>query len=157
MFQFNLSFVATDDKGASATWSPKINMCACDHGGQCVPPEEGDEVNTDSKFVYMGCACQGGYTGRFCDSDIDTCEMNGQPCYAGVNCTDLPAPANVSGYTCGSCPTGFTGNGAQCAGRCIQGKVACLAEFWNYFGLGVLCWHFVKTKTQILTDNVCLI
>ena len=100
-------------------------MCACDHGGQCVPPEEGDEVNTDSKFVYMGCACQGGYTGRFCDSDIDACEMNGQPCYAGVNCTDLPAPANVSGYTCGPCPTGFTGNGAQCAGRCIQGNVAC--------------------------------
>ena len=128
MFQFNLSFVATDDKGASATWSPKINMCACYHGGQCVPPEEGDEVNTDSKFVFMGCACQGGYTGRFCDSDIDACEMNGQPCYAGVNCTDLPAPANVSGYTCGPCPTGFTGNGAQCAGRCTPLKILCLHQ-----------------------------
>jgi len=103
-------------------------MCACEHGGQCVPPEEGDEVNTDSKFVYMGCACQGGYTGRFCDSDIDACEMNGQPCYAGVNCTDLPAPANISGYTCGPCPTGFTGNGAQCAGRCIHDNMACFLE-----------------------------
>ena len=51
------------------------------------------------------------------------------PTYAGVNCTDLPAPANVSGYTCGPCPTGFTGNGAQCAGRCIQEKEACLVEF----------------------------
>ncbi|XP_078353037.1 mucin-like protein [Oculina patagonica] len=112
--KFNLSFVATDDKGASATWSPTINMCACDHGGQCVPPDEGDIVNTDNKFVYMGCACQGGYTGRFCDSDIDACEMNGQPCYTGVNCIDLPPPANASGYECGPCPPGYTGNGAQC-------------------------------------------
>ena len=43
-------------------------------------PEESDTVNTDSKLVNMGCACQGGYTGRFCDSDIDACESNGQPC-----------------------------------------------------------------------------
>jgi len=113
--KFNISFVATDDKGASTTWSPTINMCACDHDGQCVPPEEGDELNTDNKFIYLGCACQGGYTGRFCESDIDACEMNGQPCYAGVECIDLPPPANVSGYTCGPCPSGYTGNGAQCA------------------------------------------
>ena len=117
-FQLNLSFVATDDKGASAIWNPTISMCACEHGGQCVQPEEGDSVNTDSKFVYMGCACQGGYMGRFCGTNIDACEMNGQPCYAGVKCIDLPPPANVSGYTCGLCPTGYTGNGAQCAGRC---------------------------------------
>ena len=117
LLQFNLSFVATDDKGASATWSPTINMCACDHGGQCVRPEEGDKVNTDSKFVYMGCTCQGGYTGRFCDSDIDACESNGQPCYTGVECTDLPPPANASGYKCGPCPSGYTGDGAHCVGK----------------------------------------
>ena len=91
-------------------------MCACKHDGQCVKPEEGDIANSDSKFVYMGCACQGGYTGRFCESDIDACEMNGRPCYAGVKCIDLPAPANSSGYKCGPCPSGYTGNGAQCAG-----------------------------------------
>jgi len=84
-----------------------------------VQPEEGDNVNTDSKFVYMGCACQGGYTGRFCDSDIDACESNGQPCYTGVECIDLPPPANASGYECGPCPSGYTGNGAQCAGELI--------------------------------------
>ena len=75
-------------------------MCACQHDGQCVKPEEGDTANTDSKFVYMGCACQGGYTGRFCDSDIDACEMNGQPCYAGVACIDLflrqPIPVDIN-------------------------------------------------------------
>ena len=80
-------------------------------------PEEGDKVNTDSKFVHMGCACQGGYTGRFCDSDIDACELNGQPCYTGVKCIDLPPPANSSGYKCGPCPLGYTGNGAQCVGE----------------------------------------
>ena len=80
-------------------------------------PEEGDTVNTDSKFVYMGCACQGGYTGRFCDSDIDACESNGQPCYTGVECIDLPPPANASGYKCGPCPSGYTGDGAHCVGK----------------------------------------
>ena len=118
-----MTFVATDDKGASASWSPIINMCACHHEGQCVKPEEGDSVNTDSKFVYRGCACQGGYTGRFCDSDIDACEMNGQPCYTGVKCIDLPPPANASGYTCGPCPSGYTGNGAQCVGGFTCGSV----------------------------------
>ena len=92
-------------------------MCACQHGGQCVPPEESDVLNTDNKFVYSGCACQDGYSGRFCDSNLDACEVSGQPCYAGVECVDLPPPANATGYTCGPCPTGFTGNGAQCAGR----------------------------------------
>ena len=86
-----------------------------------MPPEQGDQVNTDSKFVYMGCSCQGGYTGRFCDSDIDACEMNGQPCYAGVECIDLPPPANSSGYKCGPCPSGYTGNGAQCVGEFYMG------------------------------------
>ncbi|XP_067053673.1 fibrillin-2-like isoform X3 [Acropora muricata] len=113
--QLNLSFVATDDQGAAATWNPSINMCACEHKGHCVPPEDGDPVNTNSKFVYMGCACQGGYTGRFCDSEIDACEVNGQPCYEDVVCTDLPPPANETGYTCGPCPSGFTGNGAECS------------------------------------------
>jgi len=113
--QLNLSFVATDDQGAAVTWNPSINMCSCEHRGQCVPPEDGDPVNTNSKFVYMGCACQGGYTGGFCDSEIDACEVNGQPCYEDVVCTDLPPPANETGYTCGPCPSGFTGNGAECS------------------------------------------
>ena len=101
--------------------------------------EEGDKVNTDSKFVYRGCACQGGYTGRFCDSDIDACEMNGQPCYAGVKCIDLPPPANASGYTCGPCPSGYTGNGAQCVGGLcnIQSDTPTFSEnkYHQLFGL----------------------
>ena len=113
-----MSFVATDDKGASTLWSPKIRMCACNHDGQCIEPEEGDTLNTDTKFIYMGCLCQSGYTGRFCESEIDACEFNGQPCYTGVKCTDLPPPANVSGYICGPCPSGFTGDGAHCLGEC---------------------------------------
>ena len=91
-------------------------MCACQHDGQCVEPKEGDANNTDSKFIYMSCECQGGYTGRFCDRDIDACEVNGQPCYAGVDCTDRPPPANSSGYICGPCPSGHTGDGAKCVG-----------------------------------------
>ena len=91
-----MSFVAADEKRASTTWSPTIKMCACKHSGLCVEPEEGDTANSDIKFIYMGCACQGGYTGRFCDSEIDACEFNGQPCYAGVACTDLPVFVSVN-------------------------------------------------------------
>ena len=92
-------------------------MCACDNGGQCVAPELGDPENTGSKFVLMGCACVAGFTGRLCTSDIDACELNGQPCYPGVECEDLPAPANITGYKCGPCPAGYSGNGAKCTGE----------------------------------------
>ena len=95
-------------------------MCACDNGGQCVAPELGDPENTGSKFVLMGCACVAGFTGRLCTSDIDACELNGQPCYPGVDCEDLPAPANITGYKCGPCPAGYSGNGAKCTGEFFQ-------------------------------------
>ena len=33
-------------------------------------------------------------------------------CFAGVTCHDVPAPG--SGFKCGSCPPGYTGNGVSC-------------------------------------------
>ena len=117
VFKINITFVLTDDKGASTDWTPSIRMCACQNNGSCISPEEDDELNTDSRIVYLGCACQRGYTGRLCDSDVDACESNGQPCYEGVECIDLPPSADTeTGYECGPCPSGYTGDGAQCAG-----------------------------------------
>ena len=112
-----LLFLVTDDKGASTQVSPNIKMCACKHGGQCVPPEPDDPLNTDIKFEYLGCACLGGYTGRFCDSDIDACDLNAQPCFERSKCIDLPPPANERGFQCGPCPSGYTGDGSLCAGK----------------------------------------
>ena len=35
-------------------------------------------------------------------------------CFPGVNCTDNKAP--MVGATCGSCPSGYNGNGMKCLG-----------------------------------------
>ena len=115
--QVKFSFVATDELGASVSSTPCIKMCACKNNGQCVPPPLGDKYNNDSKFIYQGCSCSSGYTGRFCENDIDACAYNGQPCFKGVTCTDLPAPANITGYTCGPCPSGYSGDGENCDGK----------------------------------------
>ncbi|XP_020604224.1 mucin-like protein isoform X3 [Orbicella faveolata] len=62
----------------------------------------------------LQCECLNGYTGTSCESDLDACEANLNPCYPGVSCVDLPPPANISGYKCGPCPSGFTGDGSKC-------------------------------------------
>ena len=109
--------MATDEFGAASSSTPCIKMCACRNGGQCAAPKVGDKYNNDSKFIYQGCACSAGYTGRFCESDIDACKLNGQPCFKGSTCTDLKAPANITGYQCGPCPSGYSGNGIKCVGK----------------------------------------
>ena len=52
------------------------------------------------------------YTGRFCDEDLDGCTE--LICFAGVECTDVPAPG--MGATCGPCPAGYSGDGLNCIG-----------------------------------------
>jgi hypothetical protein len=65
----------------------------------------------------MACSCGDGYTGQYCETDVDACVANLDPCYPGVTCTDLPPPANMTnGYKCGPCPSGYTGSGANCTG-----------------------------------------
>ena len=41
---------------------------------------------------------------------------NFEPCYPGVPCNDLPAPANETGFQCDPCPSGYSGDGIQCLG-----------------------------------------
>ncbi|KAK2567531.1 Mucin-like protein, partial [Acropora cervicornis] len=109
------TFVAKDEQGASTSSTPCIKMCGCQNGSQCVEPKVGDALNNDSKFIYQGCDCAAGYTGRFCENDLNACELNGNPCFQGVSCTDHPAPANLSGFTCGPCPVGYSGDdGINC-------------------------------------------
>lgn len=88
-------------------------------------PKVGDALNNDSKFIYLGCNCMAGYTGRFCENDLNACELNGNPCFQGVSCTDHPAPANLSGFTCGPCPVGYSGDGINCRGKF---KVECFCH-----------------------------
>lgn len=108
------TFIATDEFNASVSSIPTIKMCVCENGGECVAPELGDKLNNDNKLIVQGCTCASGYTGRFCENDIDACTFNGNPCFTGVNCTDKPAPANITGFSCGPCPSGYSGDGFEC-------------------------------------------
>ncbi|XP_067018613.1 mucin-like protein isoform X3 [Acropora muricata] len=126
------TFVAKDDQEASTSSTPCIKMCGCQNGGQCVEPKVGDALNNDSKFIYLGCNCAVGYTGRFCENDLNACELNGNPCFQGVSCTDHPAPANLSGFTCGQCPVGYNGDGINCLDidECAS-NMSCVQECTN--------------------------
>ena len=98
-----------------------INVCACQNQGVCTTVEEDDAENSadssENKFSILSCTCQNGYTGTFCDADLDACEENFQPCYPGVTCNDLPAPANETGFKCDPCPNGYSGDGIECSGN----------------------------------------
>ena len=59
----------------------------CENGGTCIP------VENDAK-----CVCQSGYTGDFCEVNIDECDPN--PCVNG-KCTD-----GIASFTC-ICDTGL--------------------------------------------------
>lgn len=152
--------MATDEFGAASSSTPCIKMCACRNGGQCVAPKVGDKYNNDSKFIYQGCACSAGYTGRFCESDIDACKLNGQPCFKGSTCTDLKAPANITGYQCGPCPSGYSGNGIKCVGKSRMCPVQTMMTPYhqvikskNLFGecSKIVCTNFT---TRSLTLNI---
>ncbi|XP_013396519.1 sushi, von Willebrand factor type A, EGF and pentraxin domain-containing protein 1 isoform X2 [Lingula anatina] len=71
-------------------------ICNCDRG-KC-------------DVISGQCYCDSGYEGLACDTDIPGCRE--APCYPGVTCQDIPAPG--TGYTCGSCPNGLTGDGKEC-------------------------------------------
>ncbi|XP_031570637.1 uncharacterized protein LOC116304951 isoform X2 [Actinia tenebrosa] len=110
-----LEIIATDNKGATSVLRPVLHVCACHNNGDCLTSNQEEENRNNSRFSIMSCQCPSGYTGRFCESDIDACEVNMNPCYPGVQCKDLPAPANVTGYECGPCPSGFSGQGDSCS------------------------------------------
>ena len=77
----NQSAFLTVDQCLSPDWH------RCENGGTCIPAEND-----------ASCACAGGYTGDFCEIDINECDPN--PCLHG-QCTD-----GVNTFTC-SCETGM--------------------------------------------------
>ena len=56
--------------------------------------------------------CNAAYSGAFCEKDRNGCLE--ASCYTGVQCYDVPAPG--VGIMCGSCPSGYIGDGQNCAG-----------------------------------------
>ncbi|XP_035664221.1 mucin-like protein [Branchiostoma floridae] len=112
---FNLQIDVTNSENATAQLWPTVNMCSCLNGGVCngvASEEQNSDGNT--KFVTLECTCPAGYTGMKCETDMDACVENFDPCFSGVVCTDRPAPADIDGFDCGDCPAGFNGDGQNC-------------------------------------------
>ena len=51
-----LTFIVTDSKGASATFSPTVELCACVNEGNCTL----DGLLTSNSTIVMGCHCHAG-------------------------------------------------------------------------------------------------
>ncbi|XP_013391007.1 sushi, von Willebrand factor type A, EGF and pentraxin domain-containing protein 1 [Lingula anatina] len=56
------------------------------------------------------CRCHSGWEGQRCEMDIPGCLAGS--CFRNVTCYDVPAPG--TGFRCGPCPPGFTGDGSLC-------------------------------------------
>ncbi|XP_048577400.1 fibropellin-3-like [Nematostella vectensis] len=138
------TFVATDECNANDTTAITLmaQFCPCQNGGTCYPhpyyprgsgqyecacPKGFNgsrcEMNIDecqSNLCVNGscvdgvagytCKCDAGFKGRLCDVKISNCSEDS--CYPGVNCTE-----DKSGFVCGPCPVGLSGNGKTCIGN----------------------------------------
>ncbi|XP_066276376.1 uncharacterized protein [Branchiostoma lanceolatum] len=132
----NMSFTASDGKGGTSILRPTVNLCKCENNGTCDFDNLADDQNINSLLRVVACMCGDGLEGTFCEVDIDGCEDD--PCYMGVNCTDVPAPG--VGYTCSACPEGMEGDGAKCrdVDECTNGthkcgpKAVCRNELRSY-------------------------
>jgi len=92
--------IATAD--TQCAWCPEVGNCSTTV-----------TCTTADDAVCASCPAGRAQTapGQPC-TDIDGCA--GNPCAAGVSCTDVPAPG--TGFTCGACPTGQWGDGETCTG-----------------------------------------
>ncbi|XP_035686822.1 mucin-like protein [Branchiostoma floridae] len=115
---FNLQVDVFGSDNTTAQYWPAVYMCSCLHGGNCDGSGDPDPAlaGGETKFVQRSCTCAPGYTGDRCEEDIDACLLNFNPCFPGVQCEDVPAPAGdgPDGFTCRDCPSGYTGNGFDC-------------------------------------------
>nr|XP_020145427.1 von Willebrand factor D and EGF domain-containing protein isoform X2 [Microcebus murinus] len=81
------------------------NLCEVDVSGcQSNPCGLGKCI---SSFHSYSCDCPPELKGKNCQEDVDECDS--KPCFAGVECLNT-----FGSYHCGSCPTGFYGDGKIC-------------------------------------------
>ncbi|KAK3262135.1 hypothetical protein CYMTET_28992 [Cymbomonas tetramitiformis] len=107
-------------KGSGETGCTEFTPCPVNNGG-CWSAAEGEF----DLPVTTTCVAGDGSGGNICGEcpgegfsgsgdvgcvDIDSCADG--PCFPGVECTDVRAPA--LGYECGQCPEGYRGDGEHC-------------------------------------------
>ena len=111
-------FIVTDSKNASSELHPIVQLCPCTNGSICIDDDDVHrQRDSGTRFILLSCACPTGLTGQYCENIIDACWRNIQPCYPGVKCTDLRSSSNGTGYQCGPCPAGYSGDGTVCDGK----------------------------------------
>ncbi|XP_078578181.1 uncharacterized protein LOC144863095 [Branchiostoma floridae x Branchiostoma japonicum] len=71
----------------------------------------GYRLNTDA---VLTCGPAKQWVGEL-PSCIDDDACMSSPCFPGVTCEDMPAPA--TGFTCGTCPPGYSGDGINCTDK----------------------------------------
>jgi len=69
------------------------------------------------RFIVLSCTCPAGLTGQYCESNLNACVENNEPCFPGVKCINLESTKRKNGYKCGPCPAGYRGDGATCNGK----------------------------------------
>ncbi|XP_038048782.1 von Willebrand factor D and EGF domain-containing protein-like isoform X2 [Patiria miniata] len=87
---------------------PEYSGTLCEvstHGCMSNPCIHGHCVEENAVF---SCQCDEGYMGSTCLTPMDPCAA--EPCYHGVVCL----PGYNQSYTCGQCPSGYTGDGVHC-------------------------------------------
>ncbi|KAK3792103.1 hypothetical protein RRG08_055370 [Elysia crispata] len=66
-----------------------------------------------SRGNHYTCECDRGFSGELCDQREDPCES--EPCFPAVTCSPSPAKRpGETGFKCGPCPEGYTGDGINC-------------------------------------------
>ena len=111
-------FMVTDSHNSTSELRPLVVLCSCSNGTKCIEDEEvQSQRNRGHRFILLSCGCPAGRTGQYCEDKIDACVENNQPCFPGVKCMAVSSESNGTGYQCGPCPTGYSGNGAICEGK----------------------------------------
>ncbi|KAK3234816.1 hypothetical protein CYMTET_54942 [Cymbomonas tetramitiformis] len=114
--------------GSGYTQCAPSSTCDTNNGGcdaltVCTDTESGVPICGDCPVGYTGA----GSTGCV---DVDGCAeaaAEGEGCYPGAFCADVPAPA--SGFTCGACPVGMEGDGTVCwENLCFNANGGCDAR-----------------------------
>ncbi|XP_076810629.1 uncharacterized protein LOC143453253 isoform X3 [Clavelina lepadiformis] len=148
----SITIYATDSTNLTSSVGVTIRLCACANNGTC--SFANFAVADNSNRFYVGsCMCPDAYDGLYCDEDFNPC-LSEPPCYDGVECTDVPAPG--SGYECGACPSGSTGDGVFCSvDACLSKPCEQLCQsIFERFACSCEDGYVINASNNTLCDDV---